>query len=140
MKSKNRHKKVKGDANMISTLIAVIPILALLLYTILLFGQISVKQRAEWSLREYMLAMEVEGYLTDTNITALTQKLTDLGVANISFEDTTMSRTNYGDRIILHIKGKIKVPVLADTGEWLLQTSEGYDDFTFRFQSTFLGK
>ena len=140
MKRESRCKKVKGDANMISTLIAVIPILALLLYAILLFGQISVKQRAEWSLREYMLAMEVEGYLTDTNKTALTQKLTDLGVANISFEDTTMSRTNYGDRIILHIKGKIKVPVLADTGEWLLQTSEGYDDFTFQFQSTFLGK
>lgn len=125
---------------MISTLIAVIPILALLLYAILVFGQINVKQRAEWSLREYMLAMEVDGYLSDINKTALKQKLADLGVTNLSFEDTTMSQAHYGDKIVLHVKGKIKVPILENTGEWLLQTGEGDHDFSFQFQSTFLGK
>ena len=61
MKRRSKNLKVKGDANMISTLIAVLPLLALLSYAILLFGQVNVKQRAEWSLREYMLAMEVDG-------------------------------------------------------------------------------
>lgn len=125
---------------MISTLIAILPLLALLSYALLLFGQVNVKQRAEWSLREYMLAMEVDGYLKDTNKTALIRKLSDLGVTDISFEDTTMSQADYGDRIVLHVKGRIKVPVMLDTGGWLLQAGEGNHDFTFRFQSTFLGK
>lgn len=125
---------------MISTLIALLPLLALLSYALLLFGQVNVKQRAEWSLREYMLAMEVDGYLKDTNKTALIRKLSDLGVTDISFEDTTMSQADYGGRIVLHVKGRIKVPVMLDTGGWLLQTGEGNHDFTFRFQSTFLGK
>ena len=125
---------------MISTLIALLPLLALLSYALLLFGQVNVKQRAEWSLREYILAMEVDGYLKDTNKTALIRKLSDLGVTDISFEDTTMSQADYGDRIVLHVKGRIKVPVMLDTGGWLLQAGEGNHDFTFRFQSTFLGK
>jgi len=140
MKRKSICKRVKGDANMISTLIAILPLLALLSYALLLFGQVNVKQRAEWSLREYMLAMEVDGYLKDTNKTALIRKLSDLGVTDISFEDTTMSQADYGDRIVLHVKGRIKVPVMLDTGGWLLQAGEGNHDFTFRFQSTFLGK
>jgi len=140
MKRRNKNLKVKGDANMISTLIAVLPLLALLSYAILLFGQVNVKQRAEWSLREYMLAMEVDGYLTDANRASLIQKMSDLGVTDISFEDTTTSKTNYGDRIVLHVKGQIKVPLMLDTGGWLLQAGEGNHDFTFRFQSTFLGK
>jgi len=140
MKRKSICKRVKGDANMISTLIALLPLLALLSYALLLFGQVNVKQRAEWSLREYILAMEVDGYLKDTNKTALIRKLSDLGVTDISFEDTTMSQADYGDRIVLHVKGRIKVPVMLDTGGWLLQAGEGNHDFTFRFQSTFLGK
>lgn len=125
---------------MISTLIAILPLLALMVYSILLFAQVNVKQRVEWSLREYMLSMEVDGYLTNTNKSLLINKLSDLGVTEISFEDTTIYKVNYGESIVLHVKGQVKVPIMTNVGEWLLKTNEGYHDFAFKFQSTFLGK
>lgn len=134
-----KSKKLAGDANMISALIAVIPVMALVILSVMLFAQISLKQRAEWSLRQFMLSMEVDGCLTPDNRVLLMNKLDSLGAYDISLDGTTLSKRDYGDEIILSVKGKIRSPIISSIGDWIFKVEDGYYDFSFRKESTFLG-
>ncbi|MCH5343312.1 MAG: hypothetical protein J1E64_04670 [Acetatifactor sp.] len=58
--------------------------------------------------RKYILRMETVGYLTAEDKTALTQALSDLGVTEIDYTDTTLSPVSFGEPILLRIQGNLK--------------------------------
>lgn len=58
--------------------------------------------------RKYILRMETVGYLTEEDRTALSQALTDLGVTEIDYADTTLSPVSFGEPITLRLQGKLK--------------------------------
>lgn len=115
---------------MISSLIALIPLMLMLAFSLQIFQQITIKQRAEWCMRQYMLSMEVDGCLTADNKVLLTQRLNDLGVYDLVFDGTTLNEAYYGEKILLSVKGKMKqsVPFMG-IGE----------SFSCQLQSTYLG-
>ncbi len=58
--------------------------------------------------RRYILRMETVGYLTAEDRTALSQSLVDLGVTEIDLADTTVAQVDFGDPIVLRIRGNLK--------------------------------
>lgn len=68
------------------------------------------RQKAEVSqiARKYILRMETVGMLTDAQGAALRKELEEAGISQIELNGTTMWQVNYGDPIILQIKGKLK--------------------------------
>lgn len=58
--------------------------------------------------RRYLLRMETVGYLTPEDKGKLLDELNQLGLQQISLCDTTCTPVNYGDEIVLHIKGTMK--------------------------------
>ena len=59
--------------------------------------------------REYLLKMETEGYLTSSDETSLISKLSDCGVKNISLVGTTKSEVGYGNQIVLSVNGDMEI-------------------------------
>lgn len=123
---------------MIASLISIIPLLIIVILGVMLFSQITAFQRAEWGLREFMLSMEVDGYLTPDNKVVLLDKLNQMGVSDVSLDGTTMTKRDYGDEIVLSVKGKIKVQGMKEGGSWF-KTEEYFEDFSYQQKSTFLG-
>ena len=58
--------------------------------------------------RKYILRMETVGELTDADAAPLTQELESLGVSELDLDGTTMEEVNYGDPVILVIRGKLE--------------------------------
>ena len=58
--------------------------------------------------RKYILRMETTGELTEADRTALSQELESLGVTELDLSGTTMDRVDYGDTIVLVIRGKLE--------------------------------
>lgn len=68
--------------------------------------------------RKYILKMETEGYLSQSNENALIQELRNLGVQNIDLTGTTQSPVTYGDTIILSIRGNIRMNMVDVEEVW----------------------
>lgn len=58
--------------------------------------------------RSYILQMETEGGMMPEGRIMLMQELDDMGITDIDLNGTTFGETEYGGRIALHIKGKLK--------------------------------
>lgn len=86
----------------------------ILLMTILLVSYIDsirlINDKAEVNqiARKYILRMETEGVLTESDRLALNKELAEVGVSDISLEGTTIVRVGYGEAITLHIRGKLE--------------------------------
>lgn len=86
----------------------------ILLMTILLVSYIDsirlINEKAEVNqiARKYILRMETEGVLTESDRLALKTELAEAGVSDISLEGTTVVRVGYGEAITLHIRGKLE--------------------------------
>ncbi len=63
--------------------------------------------------RKYILKMETEGYLSQTNKTRMLTELKELGLQNVDVSGTTLHPVDYGDTITLKIKGGFKRNMLA---------------------------
>lgn len=85
----------------------------ILLMTILLVSYIDsvrmINDKAEINqiARKYILRMETEGVLTETDRLALYKELAEAGAADISLEGTTVVRVGYGEALTLYIRGKL---------------------------------
>ena len=66
---------------------------------------IKVKRDADTLVREYLLIMEAEGYLTVENKEKLLQELNDIGVEVSNWGDTSFSNVGYGNEVILEVNG-----------------------------------
>lgn len=58
--------------------------------------------------RKYILRMETEGELTDSDYISITRELESLGVTELSLAGTTLDRVSYGSPIVLMIRGKLE--------------------------------
>ena len=66
------------------------------------------RDRLDSLAREYILRMETQGCLTDTDSQELIQELSDMGMEQISLEGTTTGKVGYGNQVILQIQGMIR--------------------------------
>lgn len=59
--------------------------------------------------RTYLLQMEADGYLTETNKVQLLADLANLDMVEIDLSGTTVTDAGYGNQIRLVIKGKVNL-------------------------------
>lgn len=58
--------------------------------------------------RKYILRMETEGYLAESDRVNLSAELEVMGVTDTDLDGTTLIPTGYGSPIVLRIGGKLK--------------------------------
>lgn len=66
--------------------------------------------------RDYILSMEIEGYLTNESKNELISELQSKGLKNISLSGTTTSKVGYGKKINLSITGQVEIIEFKVTG------------------------
>lgn len=71
-------------------------------------GLIHQKTQVSQIARKYILRMETVGMLTGADQTALSIELEAVGVSEFQLDGTTTSQVDYGEPIILQIRGKLK--------------------------------
>lgn len=59
--------------------------------------------------REYLLRMESNGYLTDSDVIELNNDLKDAHMTDIDISGTTITEVQNGDTIVVSIKGKLEL-------------------------------
>lgn len=130
-------KKRKGAImeNMIVMLLELIVVSAFMVIIFGAFSGISDKWGMRQAAREYLLIMETEGYLNSTDQANLKTQLESYGLYNISFNGTTTSEVNYGDRINLCITGTYDDNILAFAGGIAKYTTHS-SSITMKRQST----
>jgi hypothetical protein len=102
----------KDDGSMVDFIYVIIALLILSIISILMmnwYSDMDKKTKIEMLGREYILRMETEGFLSDGDKDNLIKNLNEFGVSNISLIGTTSAPVKYGDKIILHMEGKIQI-------------------------------
>lgn len=102
-------KKKKAVGSFVDCLITIVILMAIVIYSIIMYSNLNLAIQKGRIERSFILQMETEGYLSPSARDALIQRLTDLGVEQISLEGTTMSSAGYGNIITLSVTGQIKV-------------------------------
>lgn len=70
-------------------------------------GLVNAKMEVSQLSRKYILRMETTGYLTAADSADLRAELMEMGVADVSLDGSTFHEVDYGNPIILNIKGVI---------------------------------
>jgi hypothetical protein len=111
---KDRIRFHRGDmsvGSMIVMIFSIIIVMILILSYASWHTQMSKNDEMYLIAGTYLRAMETTGYLNNEQKTQLTAELQNQGMKNISFEGTTLSETEYGEKISLHIAGTITMDV-----------------------------
>lgn len=112
-------KKKEANSVVENMLVALVGIVMVTAFLVIIFGAfagISDKWQISQVAREYMLLMETEGYLTDSDKALLESELESLGMYDISFEGSTLAEAGYGERIYLKIRGTYDNNILLFAG------------------------
>ena len=105
-KEKNKLKYKPGLADKILPLLLCLVVVTLTIHVYIGWSDtIKVKKEADTLVREYLLLMEAEGYLSIDNKEQLEKELNDIGVNITNWGDTTFSNAGYGNEIVLEING-----------------------------------
>ena len=103
---KNKLKYKPGLADKILPLLLCLVVVTLTIHVYIGWSDtIKVKKEADTLVREYLLLMEAEGYLSIDNKEQLEKELNDIGVNITNWGDTTFSNAGYGNEIVLEING-----------------------------------
>lgn len=113
MKDFNLLKKKEAAGSFVDCTIAVLILMAIVVYSINLYSNLNLAIQKGRIERSFILQMETEGCLSSSARDALVQQLTDIGVEQISFEGTTISPAGYGNIVVLSVTGRIKVNNIA---------------------------
>lgn len=85
------------------------------IWQVFLFTQrsINIKDDIDATINQYLLCVEADGYLSDGNRTALSGDLSRLGMTELDFTgtDDPLNPKVYGERVTLHIRGKLEIPI-----------------------------
>lgn len=111
-----KKKKASMIENMLVMMLNMVVLCAFLVIIFGAFSGISDKWGMRQTAREYMLIMETEGYLTQTDSANLISELEGYGLYDVSLSGTTMSEVDYGSRIYLKISGTYNENVLSLAG------------------------
>lgn len=109
-------KKVMGDSAYIATMISVWMILIFAFGFMYLYGEAVGRNDVERVPREYILAMEREGYLSNANRIRLINELSAMGCTNIVVTGS-LSPVGYGNTVTLRIECDLRVRGLVIDGD-----------------------
>lgn len=132
----NFWRKKAAFGNLLSTLVAIIFLMVAMFVAVSIIADMNLaitKLRIE---RKYMLTMETNGYLTLDNMAGMTSELTALGVDNISFEGTTLSKAGYGNPVYLVVTGSINLQNIRGIAGWTLIKGSEASAFKINQMST----
>ena len=106
IKEKNKLKSKNGLVDKIIPLLLCLVVVTLTIHVYIGWSDtIKIKRDADVLVREYLLLMEAEGYLSVDNKEKLEQDLEKLGITISNWGNTTFSNAGYGNEIILEIDG-----------------------------------
>lgn len=111
---KDRMRFHQGDmsvGSMIVMIFSIIIVMILILSYASWHTQMSKNDEMYLIAGTYLRAMETTGYLNNEQKAQLTAELQNQGMQNISFEGTTLSKAEYGEKISLSITGTITMEV-----------------------------
>lgn len=134
MREYRKYIQKKEEGSILDCISVIISLLAMSLVMLSMFScahMLQMKSDVGQVCRQYLLRMETVGYLSAEDKQKMAEELTQLGVTQISFCDTTCTPVNYGDEIILHIQGKIKGEI-SDDAQGLFQ--RGLQEKEFRLE------
>lgn len=106
-------KKKKGFVDKMVPLLLVILSVFIVMEILICWGtQMKMNQKAEDLMREYIIKMEANGYLTQADKSSLEQSLNDIGITVSNWGNTTLEQVGYGEKIILEINGQAENKIL----------------------------
>lgn len=97
-------KRTEGGSNYISFMVIMPCIIAIVLVLVLILGMVIRVNEVERVQRQYLLAMERTGYMTNEMRDAFIDDLQELGAANISLVGTSFAPVGYGNEIHLSME------------------------------------
>lgn len=73
---------------------------------------VDIKDDIDSTINQYVLCLEADGYLSETNRNSLISDLTMLGMTDIDLTgtDDVMNPKIYGERVTLQVKGNLEIP------------------------------
>ena len=103
-------KKKKGSIGKMGiTMISIIGIFIGLIISLNGNADSKRKDEIDMLIRDYILEMEINGYLTIESQDALYNDLEKLGVSEISLAGTTTTQVGYGEDIYLNVTGNMEI-------------------------------
>jgi hypothetical protein len=105
-KNKQKLKSKDGLVDKILPLLLCLVVVTLTIHVYVGWSDtIKIKRDADTLVREYILLMEAEGYLSTDNKEKLEDELNNIGVSITHWGETTFTNVGYGNEIILEIIG-----------------------------------
>lgn len=138
--SKIKNNKLKNKSGLVDKIIPLL--LCLVVVTLIIHvyigwsDTIKIKRDADVLVREYLLLMEAEGYLSVENKETLEQELGELGISISNWGDTTFSNVGYGNEIVLEINGLAQSRLYVINGWNSLSKDTNTIDISLRKTST----
>lgn len=129
----------KDDGNVMHIFPAVFTMIAVSIMLVFYIGwmaNVTKKDEVRQIGREYMLAMEAEGWLTSSLESAMRSELAEKGLTNIDLSGTTISDVGYGNEIFLCVKGELEINTYSTSSGFQLLRSAGTIPISFTLEST----
>lgn len=104
-----KKRKVRGESTYVATLVALMVLMLFVVSTIYSYSNVVKQNKVVRIERQYLLKMEKEGYLTESDKALLLQDLTDAKLTNIDLSGTSMSPVGYGNTVTLSVCGDLEV-------------------------------
>lgn len=129
-------RKCGSVFNILPVFLGIIAITILSLMYMHYVKDMDVREQAGQIVRQYMLEMESEGYLTEDDQVELIEALQNIGMTGINLSGTTMTDAGYGNEIVLVINAKVPVTEfeVSDSLETVIKAGE--TDFKVIMKST----
>lgn len=108
-------KKIRGDSTYVATVVSIAMLLLVFMGLLYVFGGTVSQNEVERVHRKYLLAMEREGYLSNTNKANLTSDLQNLGCSNINITGSLVP-VGYGNTITLKVECDLEMKQLIFSG------------------------
>ena len=108
-------KKIRGDSTYVATVVSIAMLLLVFMGLLYVFGGTISQNEVERVHRKYLLAMEREGYLSNTNKANLTSDLQNLGCSNINITGSLVP-VGYGNTITLKVECDLEMKQLIFSG------------------------
>lgn len=119
-----------------SILLVSLVVFGLMLYFISVFGDMEKGRRITETMRKYVLVMESNGCLTETEQQALVLELQEIGVKDIVFNEDPLRQVSYGGEVVLSITGTVDALQITGYQDFkLVHTGDGIR-FTKTIKST----
>ena len=126
-----KHKGDIGIGSMLGMIITIFISLVLIMSYTSWHTKLAVKDSIVLTINSYLKSVETAGFLTDELQEGLEEELSTYGLENISFGGSSLSPVQYGDKVYLHVTGKLHLtvtPTLVLSGGSIQFTNESYMD------------